>query len=82
MDLLTKPHFYAHIIASFCLVVAVVLLIVNYKKVLKLDSIEIVKIFSVLAIAIAAHGQGYTTLSKEYGYDPLSIFKPDGQSIS
>lgn len=82
MDFFSQPHFYAHILASFCLVIAVVLLIVNYKKVLKLDSIELVKIFSVLAIAIAAHGQGHTTLSKEYGYDPLSIFKPDGQSIS
>jgi len=36
----------------------------------------------VLAIAIAAHGQGHTTLSKEFGYDPMAIFKPDGQTIS
>jgi hypothetical protein len=82
MDFFKQPHFYAHIFASFCLVVAVVLLIVNYKKVLKLDSIELVKIFSVMAIAIAAHGQGHTTLSKEYGYNPMAIFTPDGQTIS
>jgi hypothetical protein len=75
MEFLYKPHFYAHILASVSLVVALVLLIVNYKKVLRLDSIELVKIFSVLAIAIAAHGQGHTTLEKEYGYDPLAAFK-------
>jgi hypothetical protein len=34
-----------------------------------------VKILSVLAIAIAAHGQGHTTLEKEYGYDPLAPFR-------
>jgi hypothetical protein len=75
MDFLTKPHFYAHILASIALTVAIVLLIVNYKKLLRLDGIELVKIFSVLAIAIAAHGQGHTTLEKEYGYDPLAAFK-------
>lgn len=75
MDFLTKPHFYAHILASVALTIAIILLIVNYKKLLRLDGIELVKIFSVLAIAIAAHGQGHTTLEKEYGYDPLAVFK-------
>lgn len=82
MEFLYKPHFYAHILASISLIVAVILLIVNYKKVMKLDAIELVKIFSVMAIAIAAHGQGHTTLEKEYGYNPTAIFKPDGQTIS
>lgn len=73
MDFLYKPHFYAHIIASICLILAVILLVINYKKLIKLDGIELVKIFSVLAIAISAHGQGHTTLEKEYGYNPMSI---------
>ena len=75
MEYLYKPHFYAHILASIALVVALVLLAYNYKKLLKLDGLELVKIFSVLAIAIAAHGDGHTTLEKEYGYDPLAVFK-------
>ncbi len=82
MDFLYRPHFYAHILASISLVVAVILLIVNYKKLLKLDGIELVKIFSVMAIAIAAHGQGHTTLEKEYGFNPMAIFTPDGHTIS
>ena len=53
---------------------AIILLVINYKKVLKLDGIELVKIFSVLAIAIAAHGQGHTSLETEYGYDPIKFF--------
>ena len=71
MDYLYKPAFYAHILSSLAMIAAVVLLVINYKKVLKLDGLELVKIFSVLAIAIAAHGQGHTTLEREYGYDPV-----------
>ena len=71
MEYLYKPAFYAHILSSLAMIAAVVLLVINYKKVVKLDGLELVKIFSVLAIAIAAHGQGHTTLEREYGYDPV-----------
>ncbi len=73
MEYLKQPHFYAHIISSIVMVAAIILLVVNYKKVIKLDGLELVKIFSVLAIAISAHGQGHTTLEKEYGYNPVRI---------
>lgn len=71
MEYLYKPAFYAHIISSLAMITAVILLIINYKKLMRLDSIEIVKVLSVLAIAIAAHGQGHATLEKEYNYDPV-----------
>jgi hypothetical protein len=71
MEYLYKPQFYAHILSTIAMVAAVILLVINYKKVLKLDGLELVKIFSVLAIAIAAHGQGHTTLEREYGFDPV-----------
>jgi hypothetical protein len=70
-EYLYKPHFYAHILASIALVTAIILLAINYRKLIKLDGIELAKIFSVLAIAVAAHGEGHTTLEKEYGFDPL-----------
>jgi hypothetical protein len=75
MEYLYKPAFYAHILSSIAMVVALVLLAINYKRVIRLDGIELIKIFSVLAIAIAAHGQGHATLEKEYGYDPLKPFR-------
>lgn len=71
MEYLYKPAFYAHILSSIAMLTAIVLLVVNYKKVMKLDGLELVKIFSVLAIAIAAHSQGHINMEKEYGYDPL-----------
>lgn len=72
MDYLYKPHFYAHILSSIAMVVALTIFVINYKKILKMDAIELVKIFSLIAIAVAAHGQGHTTLEKEYGYNPVS----------
>ena len=70
-----KPAFYAHIVSAICMVIAIVLLLVNYKKVIRLDSIELIQIFGVLAIAIAAHGQGHISLEKEYGYDPVRFLR-------
>ena len=71
MEYFKQPHFYAHILSSVAIVAAIILLVINYKKLIKLDGLELVKIFSVLAIALAAHGQGHTTLEKEYGFAPL-----------
>ena len=70
MEYLYKPLFYAHILSSIAMLTAIILLIINYKKLLKLDVLELVKILSLIAIAVAAHGQGHTTLEKEYGYNP------------
>jgi hypothetical protein len=76
MDILYKPHFYAHIISSIAMVVALALLIMNYRKIIKMDALELIKIFTLIAIAVASNGQSHTTLEKEYGYDPVSaIFK-------
>jgi hypothetical protein len=75
MDYLYKPAFYAHILSSVAMLIALILFIVNFRKIMRLDAIEIIKISSVLAIAVASHGQGHINLEKEYGYDPVgSIF--------
>jgi hypothetical protein len=71
MEYLYKPAFYAHIVSSIAMITALVLLAVNYKKIFKLDRLELVKLFAIIAIAIGVHGQGHTTLEKEYGYDPI-----------
>lgn len=66
-----KPAFYAHLLSSIAMLAALVLFVMNYKKILRLDAIELVKICSLLAIAIASHANGHVTLEKEYGYDPV-----------
>ena len=66
-----KPAFYAHILSSLAMLTAIVLFVMNYKKILRLDGLELIKICSLLAIAIASHADGHVTLEKEYGYDPV-----------
>jgi hypothetical protein len=73
MEFLFKPAFYAHILSSICIFVAVTLFIINYKKIIKMNALELVKIFGILSIAIAAHAQGHISLEKEYGYDPVAL---------
>ncbi len=74
MEYLYKAGFWAHILSSIAMLTAIILLVINYKKVLKLDGIELVKIFAVLAIAIGSHSQGHMELETKYGYDPIKIF--------
>ena len=75
MEYLYKAGFWAHILSSLAMVTAIILLVINYKKVLKLDGIELVKIFALMSISIAAHSQGHINLEKEYSYDPIKIFR-------
>jgi hypothetical protein len=72
---LYKAGFWAHVISSIAMLIAVILLVINYKKLVKLDGLELVKIFSILAIAIGSHSQGHINLEQEYGYDPIAIFR-------
>ncbi len=67
-----KPAFYTHIISAICTLVAIAIFIVNYKKVLQLKPIQLIEIFLLLAIAIAAHGKSHIMLEQQYGYDPIA----------
>lgn len=53
------------------MLIALILFIVNFRKITRLSAIEIIQVCSVLAIAVAAHCQGHINLEKEYGYDPV-----------
>jgi hypothetical protein len=72
IDILLKPAFYMHILSALFTLAAIVIFIVNYKKILRLESFELIEIFSLLAIAIAAHGKSHILLEQQYGYDPIS----------
>ena len=66
-----KPAFYAHIVSSIAMLLALVLFAMNYKKILQMNPVELIKILALIAIAIASHGQGHMDLEKQYGYDPV-----------
>jgi hypothetical protein len=68
---LYKPAFWAHVISSVAMVIAIVLLVINWNKVVKLQATELIKLFAILTIAIGSHSNGHINLEKEYGYDPV-----------
>jgi hypothetical protein len=72
-EVLYKPAFYGHIISSVCIFIAVIIFITNYKKIIKMNVLELVKVFGILSIAIAAHAQGHISLESQYGYDPIKF---------
>jgi hypothetical protein len=73
---LYKPAFWAHIISSLAMVTAIILLVINWNKVVKLQAIELIKLFAILTIAIGSHSQGHINLEREYNYDPVKYLIP------
>ena len=71
-EFLYKPAFYAHLISGICIFTAVMIFIVNYKKVINLEKIQLIQIFSFLGLAMASYGEGHILLEKHYGYDLVS----------
>jgi hypothetical protein len=70
-----KPAFYAHILSSVCMLIAIVLFIKNYKSIMRLDVPHIIQILAVLAIAIGSHAQNHMSLERDYGYDPIQMLR-------
>jgi hypothetical protein len=68
-----KPAFYAHMLSSVCMLIAVILFIKNYKSIMRLDVAHIIQILAVLAIAIGSHAQNHMSLERDYGYDPIAL---------
>ncbi len=75
MEFLYKPAFYAHIISAVCILAAVLIFIINYKKVIRLEIVQLIQIFSLLAISIASHGESHILLEQHYGYDPIGYLR-------
>lgn len=74
-EFLYKPAFYAHVISAICIFTAVMIFLVNYRKVIKLEVPQLIQIFSLLAISMAAHSESHILMETHYGYDPISYLQ-------
>jgi hypothetical protein len=72
MDYLA-PSFYAHIINGVLLLTAVVVILINYKKITRYDGYpgSTVILILLLSIAIGIHGISHLGLESVYSYNPL-----------
>jgi len=69
-----SPSFYAHVVNGVLLFAAIVVVIMNYKKLASLESYKFIKLVLFLSIAAGVHGLSHLGLETVYNYNPLSIF--------
>lgn len=69
------PSFYAHIFHAFLILIALFILIVNFKSVMKLDAFKLICIALLFSIAIGIHAISHLGLEVNHAYSPLHILK-------
>jgi hypothetical protein len=74
MNVYISPSFYAHVVNGVLLFAAIVVVIMNYKKLASLESYKFIKLILFLSIAAGVHGLSHLGLESVYNYNPLSIF--------
>ena len=72
-SLIEKPSLYAHTLNAVLLLVAVVLLITNYSKVMKLGAYEKITLSLLFSGVVGVHGLSHLGLESVYGFNPMKI---------
>jgi len=68
------PSVYAHIINGILLLIAVIILFKNYKKISYLEPYKIIMLLLIFSICIGVHGLSHLGLEKIYNFNPLFYF--------
>lgn len=68
----SNPSFYAHVLNGIMLFIAMILLYINYSKIVQ--PYQLVCVTLLLSIAIGIHGLSHLGQEKEYGYNPLAAY--------
>ena len=66
------PSFYAHIINGLLLFFIIILLYINFSKIIKLDLYKQINLLLLLSLTIGIHGLSHLGLEKGYDYNPIS----------
>lgn len=71
--ILWMPSFYAHAINGIFLLMAIILIVKNYKSIKNADNYKTIIMILLFSIAAGVHGLSHLGLEKAYGYNPLQI---------
>lgn len=69
--LMLIPSFYAHVLNSLLMFAAVIVILLNFDKIRKLDAYALAKLFFMASITIGVHGLSHQGLERIYNYNPL-----------
>jgi hypothetical protein len=72
-ELLQKPSLYAHVLNAIFLLIAFVIIIMNYSQVIKLGVYEKITLSLLLSGAVGVHGLSHLGLEGVYGYNPMAM---------
>jgi hypothetical protein len=67
------PSFYAHIINGLFLLIAFILLLKNYPKLVNLEPYKKIILALFFSISIGIHGLSHLGLETNYNYNPLMM---------
>lgn len=67
------PSFYSHILNSFFMVIAIVMLYRNYASISIRSSYQLVTLALLVSIAVGIHGISHLGLEKVYGFYPIRV---------
>jgi hypothetical protein len=72
-ELLQKPSLYAHVLNAVFLLIAFILIIMNYSQVVKLGAYEKITLSLLISGVVGVHGLSHLGLEGVYGYNPMRM---------
>lgn len=70
-NLFLSPAFYAHILNGILLLMAIIIVYMNFGSLKKLSPFNKIMLFLTFSLCIGVHGISHFILDKYYNYNPL-----------
>jgi hypothetical protein len=67
------PSVYANTMSGFLILVAVFLIVCNFKKLRKMETYKIIILILGFSLVIGVHGLSHLGLESVYGYNPMIL---------
>ena len=74
INILINPSLYAHFLHTILLLLAVLLVLLNFSKIINLEPFKIIVLLLFFSLVIGLHGISHLGLEALYGYNPIRIF--------
>jgi hypothetical protein len=74
VNMLINPSLYAHFLHTILLVLAILLVLFNFLKIINLEPFKIIVLLLFFSLVIGIHGISHLGLEALYGYNPIRIF--------
>lgn len=74
VNMLINPSLYAHFLHAVLLLLAVLLVLLNFSKIIHLEPFKLIVLLLFFSLVIGVHGISHLGLEALYGYNPIRIF--------